>query len=96
MLRYKTKELVEMFDDIREALRAADEGTVTFMVEEQQKEIEEQRRELHNQKKVLTEQEAQITEQKAQLTQQKAQLQSVQKENEHLKELLHRANIKVD
>lgn len=44
MLRYKTKELVDMFDVIREALRAADEGTVKYMIEEQQKEIEDLRK----------------------------------------------------
>ena len=41
MLRYKKKELVRMYDVYREALRAADEGTVQLMIEEQQKEIEE-------------------------------------------------------
>ena len=42
MLLYKTKELVGIFDVIREAFRAADEGTVEFMEEEQQREIAEQ------------------------------------------------------
>ena len=53
MLRYKTKELVGMFDVIKEALRAADEGTVEYMVEEQQREIAEQQRKLAEQKKTI-------------------------------------------
>lgn len=110
MLRYKTKELIDMFDDLREALRDADEGTVIFMVEEQQKEIEEQRKELCSQEKVLSEQknqiteqqtqiaeqQSQITEQQSQIRSQEAQLQSAQEENKRLKEMLRKANIKVD
>ncbi len=53
MLRYKTKELINMFDVMREALRAADQGTVQYMIEEQQKEIEEQQKEIEEQKKEI-------------------------------------------
>ena len=74
MLRYKTKELVNMFDVIREALRAADEGTVKYMVEEQQKEIAEQ-------KKTIAEQSEQIAEQAEQLARER-------EENKRLREAL--------
>lgn len=88
MLRYKTKELVNMFDVIKEALRAADEGTVKYMVEEQQKEIAEQR-------KTIAKQEKTIDEQSEQLAKQAEQLAHQQKENQRLMKLLQEANIKV-
>ena len=62
MLRYRTKELVDMFDVIREALRAADEGTVKYMIEEQRKEIEEKN-------KIIAEQNQEIERLKALLNQ---------------------------
>lgn len=62
MLRYRTKELVDMFDVIREALRAADEGTVKYMIEEQRKEIEEKN-------KIIVEQNQEIERLKALLNQ---------------------------
>ena len=62
MLRYRTKELVDMFDVIREALRAADEGTVKYMIEEQRKEIEEKN-------KIIAEQNQEIEKLKALLNQ---------------------------
>lgn len=71
-----------MFDVIREALHAADEGTVKYMVEEQQKEIAEQRKT--------------IAEQSEQLAEQAEQIKNHRIENERLKELLQQANIKVD
>lgn len=62
MLRYRTKELVDMFDVIREALCAADEGTVKYMIEEQRKEIEEKN-------KIIAEQNQEIERLKALLNQ---------------------------
>ena len=82
MLRYKTKELVGMFDVIKEALRAADEGTVEYMVEEQQREIAEQQRKLDEQKKTIAEQSQQMSD--------------MEKENQKLREALAKANIVID
>ena len=42
-----------MYDVYREALRAADEGTVQLMIEEQQKEIEEMKAKMKEQQKEL-------------------------------------------
>ena len=81
MLRYKTKELVNMFDVIKEALRAADEGTVKYMVEEQQKEIAEQR-------KTIAEQSEQLAERDEQLAEQAEQLAREREENKRLREAL--------
>lgn len=67
MLRYKPKELVEMFDVIREALRAADEGTVKYMIEEQRKEIEEH-------KKTIAERDVQIEQKNKEIEKYKALL----------------------
>ena len=72
MLRYKTKELIGMFDVIREALRAADEGTVKYMVEEQQKEIAEQ-------KKMIAERDEQLVEKDEQLAEQKQEIEKLRK-----------------
>ena len=72
MLRYKTKELIGMFDVIREALRAADEGTVKYMVEEQQKEIAEQ-------KKMIAERDEQLAERDEQLAEQKQEIEKLRK-----------------
>ena len=60
MLRYKKKELVRMYDVYREALRAADEGTVQLMIEEQQKEIEEQQKEIEEMKAKMKEQQKEL------------------------------------
>ena len=72
MLSYKTKELIGMFDVIREALRAADEGTVKYMVEEQQKEIAEQ-------KKMIAERDEQLAEKDEQLAEQKQEIEKLRK-----------------
>ena len=85
MLRYKTKELVNMFDVIKEALRAADEGTVKYMVEEQQKEIAEQR-------KTIAEQSEQLAERDEQLAEQAEQLAREREENKRLREALLKQN----
>ena len=85
MLRYKTKELVNMFDVIKEALRAADEGTVKYMVEEQQKEIAEQR-------KMIAEQSEQLAERDEQLAEQAEQLAREREENKRLREALLKQN----
>ena len=74
MLRYKTRELIEMYDVYREALRAADEGTVQYMVEEQRKELEEQKKMLAEQKERITEQKEKITEQDAKITEQEERI----------------------
>ena len=96
MLRYKTKELVGMFDVIKEALRAADEGTVEYMVEEQQREIAEQQRKLDEQKKTITEQSEQIAEQSEKLARHVQQMSDMEKENQKLREALAKANIVID
>ena len=99
MLRYKTKELVGMFDVIREALRAADEGTVEYMVEEQQREIAEQQRKLAEQKKTIAKQSEQIAEREQQLAEQTEkmagwaqQMSDMERENKKLREALAKAN----
>ena len=74
MLRYKTRELIEMYDVYREALRAADEGTVQYMVEEQRKELEEQKKMLAEQKERITEQKEKITEQEERITEQEERI----------------------
>lgn len=89
MLRFRTEELVSMFDVIKEALRAADEGTVKYMVEEQQKEIEEN-------KKVIAELDEQLAERNEQLAERDEQLAQEKKENERLKAILEQANIPID
>lgn len=89
MLRYRTEELVSMFDVIKEALRAADEGTVKYMVEEQQKEIEEQQKEIEERKKKIAEQQQKLVEQKREIAEQ-------QKEIAELKNLLKQANIETE
>jgi len=71
-----------MFDVIKEALRAADEGTVEYMVEEQQREIAEQQRKLDEQKKTIAEQSQQMSD--------------MEKENQKLREALAKANIVID
>ena len=96
MLRNKTKELVGMFDVIKEALRAADEGTVEYMVEEQQREIAEQQRKLDEQKKTITEQSEQIAEQSEKLARHVQQMSDMEKENQKLREALAKANIVID
>lgn len=75
MLRYKPKELVGMFDVIKEALRAADQGTVKYMVEEQQKMIEEK--------------DVQLSLERKEKEKLKEALERQQKENEELKMMLH-------
>lgn len=96
MLRYKPKELIEMFDVIREALRAADEGTVKYMIEEQLKEIEEQRKEIEGHKKTIAERDEQLAEHEVQLAEEQKIREELEKENEKLKALLEQANIQVD
>lgn len=51
MLRYQLKELIEMYDVYREAMRVADENAVKYMIEEQKKEIEENKKIIEEQKK---------------------------------------------
>ena len=89
MLRYKTKELVNMFDVIREALRAADEGTVEYMVEEQQRKLAEQQ-------KTIVEQSEQLAKQSEQLAKHVQQMSDMEKENQKLREALAKANVIVD
>ena len=96
MLRYKTKELVGMFDVIKEALRAADEGTVEYMVEEQQREIAEQQRKLDEQKKMIVEQSEQIAKQSEKLARHVQQMSDMEKENQKLREALAKANIVIE
>ena len=81
MLRYKKKELVRMYDVYREALRAADEGTVQLMIEEQQKEIEEQQ-------KRIKEQQKENQELKVQMEKQQSEMEELQKELERMSALL--------
>lgn len=85
-----------MFDVIKEALRAADEGTVEYMVEEQQREIAEQQRKLDEQKKTITEQSEQIAEQSEKLARHVQQMSDMEKENQKLREALAKANIVID
>ena len=54
-------------DVIKEALRAADERTVKYMVEEQQKEIAEQSKTIAKQSEQIAERDEQIAEQAEQL-----------------------------
>lgn len=96
MLRYRTEELVSMFDIIREALRAADEGTVKYMVEEQQKEIEERKKEIAKQQREIEEQQKEIAEQQKEIEERDEQLAEAQKENERLRNLLKEANIETE
>ncbi len=83
MLRYKTKELINMFDVMREALRAADQGTVQYMIEEQQKEIEENKIKLAEQSEQIAEQKEQIAEKEEQILK---QLQEIERLNALLQE----------
>lgn len=93
MLRYKTKELITMFDVIREALRAADEGTVKYMVEEQQKEIVEQKKIIAERDEQLTEQQKTIAERGKQLAEKDGQLEEQKLEIDKLRKALQKANI---
>lgn len=70
MLRYNTKELVNMFDYYRELLREADEEAVEYMVEEQKKEIEV----LKTEKEGLKQECDQFKQESALLKQESAQL----------------------
>ena len=91
MLRYKTKELIRMFDVIREALRAADEGTVKYMVEEQQKEIAEQKKMIAERDEQLAERDEQLAERDEQLAEQNDQLAEQKQEIEKLRKALQEA-----
>ena len=68
-------------DVIKEALRAADERTVKYMVEEQQKEIAEQSKTIAKQSEQIAERDEQIAEQAEQLVRER-------EENKRLREAL--------
>lgn len=82
-----------MFDVIREALRAADEGTVKYMVEEQQKEIVEQKKIIAERDEQLTEQQKTIAERDKQLAEKDGQLGEQKLEIDKLRKALQKANI---
>ena len=101
MLRYNKKELIEMYDIYREALREADEGTVQFMIEEREKQIEEQKKILSEQgqqigvqHQQITEQQQQISEQQQQISEQMEAIKDLRREVERLRDLLAEAVIK--
>ena len=92
-----------MFDVIREALRAADEGTVEYMVEEQQRKLAEQQKTIVEQSEQLAKQDEQLAKQDEQLAKQSEQLakhvqqmSDMEKENQKLREALAKANVIVD
>lgn len=109
MLRYKKRELIEMYDVYREALRAADEGTVKLMIGEQLQQIEAQSLKIGAQEKQIKEQGQRIKDlqEKEFLLQGKNEdlqgknedLQEknkdLQAQNEHMRRLLAQAKIKV-
>ena len=68
-------------DVIKEALRAADERTVKYMVEEQQKKIAEQSKTIAKQSEQIAERDEQIAEQAEQLVRER-------EENKRLREAL--------
>lgn len=70
MLRYNTRELIEMYDVYREALRVADANTVKYMVERQQEEIEQQKKALEQGKCLIQEQNDKIAEQNDKIAEQ--------------------------
>lgn len=80
MLRYRKRELIDMYDIYREALREADEGTVLYMIEEKEKEIEEKKKKIELMGKELEEKDKELEEQ--------------QRENERLRFLLEQLGVK--
>ena len=85
-----------MFDVIREALRAADEGTVEYMVEEQQRKLAEQQKTIVEQSEQLAKQDEQLAKQSEQLAKHVQQMSDMEKENQKLREALAKANVIVD
>lgn len=81
MLRYQLKELIEMYDVYREAMRVADENAVKYMIEEQKKEIDEN-------KKIIKEQKQELEEQNSKLEEQNSKIEEQQEEIERLRKLL--------
>lgn len=110
MLRYRKRELIDMYDIYREALREADEGTVLYMIEEREEQIEEQKRileeqkqeiegqkqEIEGQKQEIEEQKQEIEEQKRILEEQKKQIEEQKRENARLKVLLGQVDVKLE
>ena len=87
MFRYQTKELIEMYDVYREALRVADRNAVKYMVEEQKKEIEEQKKALEEQKREIEEQRKALEEQQKEVKEWEKEAEEHKKEaEEHKKE----------
>ena len=75
MLRYQLGELVRMYDIYREALQAADLGTVEYMIEEKEAEIEKKTMELQEKDTELQEKDAALQEKDAELQEKDAELQ---------------------
>ena len=75
MLRYQVRELVQMYDVYREALQAADLGTVEYMIEERELELEKKTAELQEKDAELQEKDAELQEKDAELQEKDAELQ---------------------
>ena len=95
MLRYQLGELVRMYDIYREALQAADLGTVEYMIEEKEAEIEKKTMELQEKDAELQEKDAALQEKDAALKKQAQAildlqnlLQQQQEQIENLKNLI--------
>ena len=101
MLRYRKRELIDMYDIYREALREADEGTVLYMIEEKEKEIEEKKKkiglmdkELEEKDKELEEKDKELEEKDKKLEEMDKELEEQQRENERLRFLLEQLGVK--
>lgn len=88
MLRYQTGELINMYDVYREALRAADRGTVKYMMEEQEKEIEKKKQEIEEQKQELEKNKQEISERDRLLFEKDEQLAELSRQLDEMKALL--------
>lgn len=88
MLRYNKRELIEMYDIYREALREADEGTVLYMIEEREKEIEEQKKTIEENQKTIEEKQKTIEENQKRLLEEREENARLKKELEQMKSLL--------
>jgi len=74
MLRYQVGELIRMYDVYREALQAADLGTVEYMIEEREAELEKMNLELQEKSAELQEKDAELQEKDAELQEKDAMI----------------------
>lgn len=89
MLRYRLGELIRMYDVYREALQAADLGTVEYMIEEKEAEIERKTLELQEKDSELQEKDVKLQKQAKSIQDLENMLRQQQEQIENLKNLLN-------